>query len=85
MTTIATPHRGSYFADYFLDTVGKDRLPTLKTLLDKLPIGGGDGKAFEGLTLEAMARFNEETPDVEGVKYFSWGAKFEPSLLDTFK
>ena len=57
----------------------------MKTLLDKLPIGGGDGKAFEGLTLEAMARFNEETPDVEGVKYFSWGAKFDPSLLDTFK
>ena len=57
----------------------------MKTLLEKLPIGGGDGKAFEGLTLEAMARFNEETPDVEGVKYFSWGAKFDPGLLDTFK
>jgi triacylglycerol lipase len=68
-----------------LDTLGKDRLPTLNTLLEKLPIGGGDGKAFEGLTLEAMARFNEETPDIEGVKYFSWGAKFDPSLLDTFK
>lgn len=32
-----------------------------------------------------MKKFNEETPDVEGVKYFSWGAVYEPGLIDTWK
>ncbi|TDL28210.1 alpha/beta-hydrolase [Rickenella mellea] len=85
ITTIATPHRGSSFADYFLTTVGKERMPYMLQLLDLLPNGGGDGKAFESLTLESMRRFNEDTPDVAGVKYFSWGAVFEPGLLDTFR
>lgn len=85
VTTIATPHRGSSFADHFLETVGKHRLPQVLSLLDLLPNGGGDGKAFEFLTLESMKRFNEETPDVEGVKYFSWGAVYDPGLIDTWK
>ncbi|TFK56594.1 alpha/beta-hydrolase [Heliocybe sulcata] len=85
ITTIATPHRGSYFADYFMDTVGKERLPSVLGLLDLLPNGGGDGKAFEFLTMENMRKFNEQTPDVEGVKYFSWGAVYEPGLIDTWK
>ena len=50
-----------------------------------LPNGGGDGKAFESLTVESMRKFNEETPDVEGVRYFSWGAVYEPGLIDTWK
>lgn len=54
-------------------------------LLDLLPNGGGDGTAFQSLTIEAMRKFNEETPDVDGVKYYSWGAVFEPGLLDAFK
>ncbi|TFK30825.1 alpha/beta-hydrolase [Coprinopsis marcescibilis] len=85
VTTIATPHRGSCFADHFLHAVGKHRLPQVLSLLDLLPNGGGDGKAFEFLTLESMKRFNEETPDVPGVKYFSWGAVYDPGLIDTWK
>ncbi|KAG8862057.1 hypothetical protein FRC20_011370 [Serendipita sp. 405] len=85
VTTIATPHRGSYFADYFLETIGKTNLPSLVAFLDYLPNGGGDGKAFEGLTREAMKKFNDEVPDVEGVEYFSWGASCQPSLVDPFK
>ena len=85
ITTVATPHRGSSFAAHFIQTVGKKRLPSVVSLLDLLPNGGGDGKAFESLTLDAMRKFNEETPDVEGVKYYSWGAVFEPGLLDAFK
>lgn len=54
-------------------------------LLDLLPNSGGDGSAFPSLTLDAMRQFNEETPDVVGVKYYSWGAVFEPGLLDAFK
>lgn len=50
-----------------------------------LPNGGGDGKAFACLTLEEMRKFNENVPDVEGVKYFSWGAVYEPGLIDTWK
>ncbi|KAF8078798.1 triacylglycerol lipase [Lyophyllum atratum] len=85
ITTIATPHRGSSFADHFLSTIGPTRMPSILSLLDLLPNGGGDGKAFESLTLESMRKFNEETPDVEGVRYFSWGAVYEPGLIDTWK
>ncbi|KAF9654124.1 alpha/beta-hydrolase [Thelephora ganbajun] len=85
VTTIATPHRGSAFADYFLETVGQARLPQVLSLLDMLPNGGGDGKAFEFLTTENMKAFNENTPNVEGVQYFSYGAEYEPGLIDTWK
>ncbi|KAI0080363.1 alpha/beta-hydrolase, partial [Panus rudis PR-1116 ss-1] len=85
ITTISTPHRGSSFADHFLSTIGKERMPSVLSLLDMLPNGGGDGKAFEFLTLDNMRRFNENTPDVPGVKYFSWGAVYEPGLIDTWK
>ncbi|TFY78332.1 hypothetical protein EWM64_g5680 [Hericium alpestre] len=85
VTTIATPHRGSVFADHFLDAVGRTRLPQVLSLLDLLPNGGGDGKAFESLTVENMRKFNEETPNLEGVRYFSWGAVYNPGLIDTWK
>ncbi|KAG6832511.1 hypothetical protein H0H92_000140 [Tricholoma furcatifolium] len=85
ITTIATPHRGSSFADHFLSTVGPTRMPSILSLLDLLPNGGGDGKAFQSLTLESMRKFNQETPDVPGVRYFSWGASYDPGLIDTWK
>ncbi|KAF8973581.1 Alpha/Beta hydrolase protein [Flammula alnicola] len=85
ITTIATPHHGSSFADYFLSTVGRTRMPSVLSLLDLLPNGGGDGKAFESLTVDSMRKFNEDCPDVEGVRYFSWGAVYEPGLIDTWK
>nr|VWO94333.1 Triacylglycerol lipase [Ganoderma boninense] len=84
VTTISCPHRGSSFADHFLATVGKERMPSVLSLLDLLPNGDGDGKAFEFLTVENMRRFNENTPDVPGVHYFSWGAVYEPGLIDTW-
>ena len=85
LTTLATPHRGSAFADHFLATVGRARLPSVLALLDLLPNGGGDGAAFECLTRESMRAFNDATPDVLGVRYFSWGAQYEPGLIDTWK
>lgn len=85
VTTIATPHRGSSFADHFLSTLGKARMPGFLSLLDLLPNGGGDGKAFDSLTLDSMRKFNEEVRNVEGVKYFSWGAVYEPGFVDTWK
>ncbi|KAG6817706.1 hypothetical protein H0H87_004497 [Tephrocybe sp. NHM501043] len=85
ITTIATPHRGSAFADHFLSTVGPTRMPSVLSLLDLLPNGGGDGSAFQSLTLDSMRKFNQDTPDVPGVRYFSWGAVYEPGLIDTWK
>ena len=32
-----------------------------------------------------MARFNEETPDDPRVKYFSYGAQFEPTWSNVFR
>ncbi|KAF8445771.1 Alpha/Beta hydrolase protein [Boletus edulis BED1] len=84
LTTIATPHRGSSFASHFL-SLASNHLPAVLALLELLPNGGGDGKAFECLTREAMKEFNDNTPDVEGVRYFSWGAEYEPGLIDTWK
>jgi triacylglycerol lipase len=85
VTTIASPHRGCYFADHFLSLVGTSRMPSVLGLLDMLPNGGGDGKAFESLTVANMKQFNEQTPDVEGVRYFSWGATYTPGLIDTWR
>ncbi|KAG8937025.1 hypothetical protein FRC03_004091 [Tulasnella sp. 419] len=53
--------------------------------LDMLPNGGGDGKAFESLRPSNMELFNLRTPDSPHVQYFSWGAQYEPGLLDPFK
>lgn len=68
-----------------MSLVGTSRLPSVLGLLDMLPNGGGDGKAFECLTIANMKKFNEETPDVDGVRYFSWGATYTPGLIDTWK
>ena len=85
ITTISSPHRGSSFAEIFLKTVGPERFPSFLSLLDMLPNGGGDGSAFSCLTPAAMREFNEQTPDVPDVKYFSWGAVYSPGLIDTWK
>jgi triacylglycerol lipase len=35
--------------------------------------------------MESMRSFNEDVKDAEGVKYFSWGATYEPGMIDTWK
>lgn len=85
VTTVSAPHRGTYAADHFLGTFGKG-LPAMVAVLNMLPIGGdGDGQGFVSLTMENMKKFNEETPDAPDVQYFSWGAEFEPGLLDLYR
>lgn len=85
LTTIATPHRGSAFADYLvLDVLGTNHLPKLMNLTQKIGIPGG-GKAFEELTMKKMERFNTETPNDPNVLYFSYGASFEPGLTNVFR
>lgn len=45
----------------------------------------GDGSAFDALSTRSMKEFNAQVLDRPDVKYMSWGAAFEPGLLDTFK
>ncbi|KAK4046303.1 lipase 2 [Microbotryomycetes sp. JL201] len=85
VTTISTPHRGSSFADYLLeDVLGPKNVPSLLNLMETVGVPGG-GKAFDDLTVTKMARFNDETPDHPDVKYFSYGAEFEPSWSNVFR
>jgi len=85
LTTVATPHRGSAFADYMInEIIGKDRMPTLLNALKVLNVPGG-GAAFEDLTRESMQKFNEEVKDDDDVMYFSWGASFKPSFFNEFR
>lgn len=50
LTTIATPHRGSSFADFLLeDVITTKHVPALLSLMDTLGVPGG-GKAFQELT-----------------------------------
>ncbi|WVF66905.1 hypothetical protein IAT40_001648 [Kwoniella sp. CBS 6097] len=87
LTTISTPHRGSPFADYVIESViGRDRLPSLLSLVETLRLPNtGDGTAFSALGTHAMREFNAQVLDKEDVSYFSWGASVEPGLLDTFR
>jgi triacylglycerol lipase len=59
------------------------RLPTVYKALEFLQFGTG---AFNQLTSSYMAdHFNPSTPDVDGVRYFSYGATVHPSLWSTFR
>ncbi|RAH49462.1 triglyceride lipase [Aspergillus brunneoviolaceus CBS 621.78] len=83
LTTIATPHRGSAVADYVLKQIGDDRLAQLYYALERLGIDTG---AFAQLTRDYMQNtFNPITPDVEDVRYFSYGASMQPSFWSVFR
>jgi triacylglycerol lipase len=64
LTTIGTPHRGSAFADWGVRRLSRSVKPVLN-------FWGVPTDAFDDLTTEACARFNEQTPDAPGVKYYS--------------
>ncbi|PVI06713.1 alpha/beta-hydrolase [Periconia macrospinosa] len=82
LTTIATPHRGSAFADYMFDTIGPHQIQRLYKIMEYFGLETG---AFSQLTRKFMQEeFNEKTPDVEGIKYYSYGASLEPSSWSVF-
>src|SRR5271156_5579791 len=61
LTTVATPHRGSAFADFVFGEIGKINLPYFYKVLKILGMGTG---AFSQLTREYMQEeFNPKTPD----------------------
>ena len=64
LTTVGTPHRGSWFADWGIRRLSRSVKPFLQFL-------GIPTDAFDDLTTEACARFNDETPDAPGVRYYS--------------
>lgn len=83
LTTVATPHRGSPFADYCMGILGEKRLPRVYQAFKKVGLQTG---AFEQLTVEYMEKhFNPDTPDDPNVKYFSYGSYFEPNFMSAFR
>ena len=83
LTTIASPHRGSAFADYVFEQIGPENLPKIYGVLKTLRVETG---AFSQLTRRYMSEdFNPNTPDREGVEYFSYGATAQPSIWSAFR
>ncbi|KAK2593701.1 lipase 2 [Conoideocrella luteorostrata] len=86
LTTISTPHRGSPFADYVLNSssAGILYLPRLYKVLERAGFGT---QAFTQLTTGYMeGEFNEYVVDDAGVRYFSYGAVMDtPPLLSPFR
>ncbi len=70
LTTIATPHRGSSFADWCVSRFGR----VFKPLLEWFDM---PAEAFFDLTTERCRQFNEQVPDDDGVRYFSVAGKHD--------
>ncbi|EKD17107.1 triacylglycerol lipase [Drepanopeziza brunnea f. sp. 'multigermtubi' MB_m1] len=83
LTTVATPHRGSSFADFVFQEIGPAYVPRVYKVVEKFGMGTG---AFQQLTRKYMTEeFNLKTPDAPGVRYFSYGATLDPSLWSAFR
>ncbi|KAK5109325.1 hypothetical protein LTR62_007094 [Meristemomyces frigidus] len=83
LTTIASPHRGSAFADWMFKWIGLTNIPKLYKALEFF---GLDSGAFQQLTMEYMNEsFNPRTPDLDGVRYFSYGATLRPRITSVFR
>jgi triacylglycerol lipase len=73
LTTIATPHRGSPFADWSVSRFGR----VGKLVLDWFDVGA---EAFFDLTTTRCRELNDECPDAAGVHYFSVAGQFGGEL-----
>lgn len=74
LTTIATPHRGSSFADWGIRRFSR----VLRPFFDLFNIPYA---AFFDLTREHCRRFNEEVPDAPGVRYASIAGRYNGDWL----
>ena len=82
LSTIATPHHGSSFADYVFERIGRRNIPRVYRAMDRLGLEHG---AFSQLTREYMLdEFNVKTPDDPNVRYFSYGAMCKPGWWSMF-
>jgi triacylglycerol lipase len=73
LTTIGAPHRGTYMADWFVANFHR-RIP----LLLALEALGVNVDGFRDCRPSACQAFNESTPDMPGVRYFSFGGSVAP-------
>jgi triacylglycerol lipase len=76
LTTIATPHRGTYLVDWFL-TNFHSRVP----LLLALEAMGMNVDGFRDCRRSACRTFNERTPNMPGVSYFSYAGAVSSSRI----
>jgi triacylglycerol lipase len=74
LTTIGTPHRGTTFADWGVNRLQRLLEPVCQRLA--LPV-----QAFYDLTTATCRAFNEQVPDVAGVRYFSVAGRHEGGWL----
>jgi triacylglycerol lipase len=79
LATISTPHRGTALADWVVEHIGR-RLRGLQWA-EKLGLEVG---AATDLTTERCAIFNQQIPNVPGVKYFSVSASRPGRLMPPF-
>jgi triacylglycerol lipase len=79
LTTICTPHRGTYLADWFISNY-RNRVP----LLLAMEAFGVNVDGFRDCRLDACAAFNAATPDMPGVAYFSYGGAVPQSRVTPF-
>ncbi|OQN96290.1 hypothetical protein B0A48_17546 [Cryoendolithus antarcticus] len=83
LTTIATPHRGSAFADHVFRRLKPFNVPKLYKALEAFGLQTG---AFEQLTQKYMIEtFNPATTDDPNVRYFSYGATLSPHFTSVFR
>jgi triacylglycerol lipase len=68
LTTISTPHRGTWLADWFISNY-RHRVP----LLVAMETMGINVDGFADCRPAACALFNAQTPDAPSVRYFSYG------------
>jgi triacylglycerol lipase len=74
LTTVATPHRGTPFADWGVRRFGRLLMPFLR-------LAGIPYQAFYDLTTDSCRRFNEVVPDVPGVRYFAVAGQCERQFV----
>lgn len=88
-TSVNTPHRGSPIADLVKTVVPSWALPYvgagLNAVLSTILYGGSKQNAIAGLnslTVAGTTAFNNATPDVSTVKYYSYGSTITiPDLI----
>jgi triacylglycerol lipase len=69
LTTVSTPHRGTFLADWFI-THFRHRVP----LLFAMEAMGVNVDGFRDCRPDVCRAFNATTPDMPGIKYLSYGA-----------
>jgi triacylglycerol lipase len=74
LATMGTPHTGSSFADWLVDRFARYFQPLYRRF--NVPCD-----AVFDLTTAHCRRFNEQTPDVPGVRYFSVAGEIERPML----